>query len=196
MCTHWRFGTSLWDNSDQMWANLPTGLSVTGNTIQNSMSGTPGLKTQNNLGPSIGLSIEDNTFTDNAGVAIWLYCNDNECTSGTTVSGNTFSGNAITGNQCNGMVQDDDLNNIITCWCCFDAKVLLVTVVTTVCLECSNGLCSFQATLTTAIPNWFQIQTLISDAEMQFAGWQEPYSFTTVTALLPSMLCVHIYVSA
>jgi len=79
------------------------------------MSGTPGLRTQNNLGPSIGLSIEDNTFTDNAGVAIWLYCNDKGCTSGTTVSGNTFSGNAMTGNQCNGMVQDDDMNNIITC---------------------------------------------------------------------------------
>ena len=119
---------------------MPTGLSVTGNTIQNSMSGTPGLKTQNNLGPSIGLSIEDNTFTDNAGVAIWLYCNDNECTSGTTVSGNTFSGNAMTGNQCNGMVQDDDLNNIIICSCCFYAKVLLVTVLSTVCLGCSRAL--------------------------------------------------------
>ncbi len=94
---------------------MPTGLSVSGNIIQNSMDGVPGLKTQNNLGPSFGLSIEGNTFTDNASVAIWLYCNIGECTSGSTVSGNTFSGNAMTGNQCNGMVQDDNLDNTITC---------------------------------------------------------------------------------
>ncbi|KAA6429796.1 MAG: hypothetical protein FRX49_00228 [Trebouxia sp. A1-2] len=74
--------------------DFASGLSVSGNVIQNSMDGVPGLKTQNNLGPTFGLSISGNTFTDNAGAAIWLFCNSGKCTVGSTVSGNTFSGNA------------------------------------------------------------------------------------------------------
>ncbi|KAL0054280.1 hypothetical protein WJX82_006550 [Trebouxia sp. C0006] len=37
--------------------DFATGLSVSGNIIQDSMDGVPGLKTQNNLGPMFGLSI-------------------------------------------------------------------------------------------------------------------------------------------
>ena len=79
------------------------------------MDGVPGLKTQNNLGPMFGLSISGNTFTNNAGIAIWLFCNSGKCTIGSTISGNTFSGNGMTGNQCNGMVQEDNLDNTISC---------------------------------------------------------------------------------
>ena len=79
------------------------------------MSRLPGIKTQNNLAASDGLSITGNTFIDNGGVAIWLFCNNGQCSTGSTVSGNTFSGNAVTGNQCNGMVQEDNMNNVIIC---------------------------------------------------------------------------------
>ena len=79
------------------------------------MNGMPGLKTQNNLGPSSGLSITGNTFTNNAGIVIWLYCNSGMCTSGSTVSGNLLSGNGVTGDQCNGMVQEDNTGNVIDC---------------------------------------------------------------------------------
>ena len=86
---------------------------ISGNTFAN--NALAGLKTQNNLGPSRALSIFGNKFTDNAGVAVWLFCNAGQCTTGSTVTGNTFMGNAASGNKCNGMVQDDSLGNIIAC---------------------------------------------------------------------------------
>ena len=87
---------------------------VGNNVVQNTMNGLPGIRTQNNLGETDGIFILGNTFTNNAGVGVQLFCN-NGCSVGGTVAGNTFIGNAATGNQCGGQVQDDNpyQNNVI-----------------------------------------------------------------------------------
>lgn len=89
---------------------------VSGNRVQNTRSGLPGLKTQNNLGATLGLTVRNNQFTSNSGVGVWLFCNGGKCSIGAQVSGNTFSGNAATGNACNRQVQVDNPGlNIVRC---------------------------------------------------------------------------------
>ena len=89
---------------------------VSNNIITGSGSYQPGLKTQNNLGPTVGLSVTGNTITNNAGVAVWLFCNGATCASGSTVSGNTVSGNLDIGNFCDQQILEDNLgSNSITC---------------------------------------------------------------------------------
>ena len=95
--------------------DFSTGVAVSGNTIQATSRGLPGLKTQNNLGPCEGLSVVGNTFSDNGGVAVWLFCNDG-CTSGAVIGPNTLTGNAATGNECGGQVQVDNPGaNVVLC---------------------------------------------------------------------------------
>ena len=95
--------------------DFSAGVTVSGNTIQGTSHGLPGLKTQNNLGPCDGLSVVGNTISDHGGVAIWLFCNDG-CTNGAVVSGNFLTSNAATGNECGGQVQVDNPNaNAVLC---------------------------------------------------------------------------------
>ena len=82
------------------------GVVVSQNTVQDTMNGLPGIRTQNNLGPTNGLLVCGNTFSNNDGVGVQLYCN-NGCAVGATIVNNIFSGNAAYGNRCNGQVQDD-----------------------------------------------------------------------------------------
>ena len=93
------------------------GVVVSGNVVQDTAMGLPGIRTQNNLGPTNGLQVIGNSFLNNGGVAIQLYCN-NGCAVDATVEGNTYSGNADTGNRCNGQVEDDangSTGNTIIC---------------------------------------------------------------------------------
>lgn len=95
--------------------DFSNGVTVSGNTVQDTSRGLPGLKTQNNLGPCDGLFVVGNTFSGNGGVAVWLFCN-NGCTTGALVAGDTLTGNAATGNECGGQVQVDNPSaNAVLC---------------------------------------------------------------------------------
>lgn len=100
--THFEESTSEQD----LHVELCAGVIVSGNTVQNTQLSLPGIRTQNNLGPTNGLVVAGNQFLNNNGVGVQLFCN-NGCAFGAMIVGNTFSGNAATGNRCNGQVQDD-----------------------------------------------------------------------------------------
>ena len=89
---------------------------VSGNLIQSTRSGLPGLKTQNNMGSTTRLTVRSNRFISNAGVGVQLFCNAGKCSVNGAVFSNTFTANAATGNFCRGQVRvDNPSQNLVVC---------------------------------------------------------------------------------
>lgn len=70
-------------------------VSITGNTVSNSTHGCGGVKVNNALGSTIGLSVTGNTIYNNNGWGVALVTNGSATTTYSTVSGNTLNNNTL-----------------------------------------------------------------------------------------------------
>ena len=81
---------------------------VSGNLIQNTRTGLPGITPQNNWAATTRVTVRSDRFLSSAGVGVRWLCNAGNCSVDGAVSGNPFTANAATGSFSRGQVQTDN----------------------------------------------------------------------------------------